>query len=58
MALFESARRHFVINWADNEDPSDFTGLTLHATAMDQADAALTLLGYTIADLRHRRRSD
>jgi hypothetical protein len=37
--------------WADGEGAENFLGLTLHATALEREPVALTLTGYTRADL-------
>ncbi len=41
----------FVLEWLDNLGARDFTGLTLLATAPGAPTVALTLAGYTTADL-------
>jgi Ca2+-binding RTX toxin-like protein len=47
----------FGLAWMDSQGASDFTGLTLHATAAGRATASLTLAGYTQADLGNGRLS-
>jgi Ca2+-binding RTX toxin-like protein len=45
----------FNIAFADGQGAANFTGLTLHATAVGKATASLTLVGYTSADLNNGR---
>jgi len=47
----------FNLTWADNQGASGFLGLTLHASAAGVPNAALTLVGFTQADLRDGRLS-
>jgi V8-like Glu-specific endopeptidase len=47
----------FNLTWADNQGASGFLGLTLHASAAGTANVALTLAGFTQADLGNGRLS-
>ncbi len=47
----------FGLAWMDGQGTAGFTGLTLHATAVGQGTASLTLAGYTSADLGDGRLS-
>jgi Ca2+-binding RTX toxin-like protein len=41
----------FALSWVDGQGATDYTGLTLHATAAGVPTASLTLAGFTSADL-------
>jgi serralysin len=48
---------NFDIAWRDNQGVGSYTGLTMHATAVGQPTASLTLPGYSTADLTNGRLS-
>jgi Ca2+-binding RTX toxin-like protein len=48
---------NFDLAWVNDQGAAGFTGLTLHATAMGQPTASLTLAGFSQADMTNGRLS-
>lgn len=55
--VFGVTQSGFSLSWADSQGATGYTGLTLHATAAGVPAAALTLVGFTTADLTNNRLS-